>query len=98
MPRPRNVVPSRILHLALREDLLTRVDLLLISDSSGKVPYGAYQELFTGLLRQLFEEKDLDLGPFLDALPGQHIVRGRVGTLDALLTHLKRATAPTGIL
>lgn len=44
-------------HLMLPEDLVAKVDLELWSDLEGKVPFGQWQKLVTGLLEEWVERK-----------------------------------------
>ena len=76
MPRPAHIIPRDRLTLRLPEDLRARLDLMLVSELEGRVPLGAYSELFIQLLRAHFEHEDLDLSPFSGAQPGTLIVRG----------------------
>ena len=89
MPRQPSITPNRHFHTTIPADLGVRLDLLLYSESLGRVPYGAYQELLIRLLRQFFEEKEFDLAPFLGSLPGDCIVRAKAGTLSSLINKLK---------
>lgn len=87
MPRPARITPNRHWHTTIPEELAARVDLLLYSEVDNGVPRGAIQELVVGLLRAFFEEKSLDLHTLLRDLPaGEHLIRGKIGTLSALLT------------
>lgn len=90
MPRKAAVTPNRDIHVWLPADLKTRAELLLYSEVEGRVPKGAWQGLITKLLREYFDHKPLDLSPFLDAMPGVHVITGPVHTLSALLIHLEK--------
>ena len=89
MSRKAAVVPNRRLETTLPPDLAVKLDLLLWSDVEGKIPFGAIQQLITLCLRRYFEDKELDLAPFLSSYPGVHTIRAPAHTLSALLTHLK---------
>ena len=89
MPRPKSITPNRHFHTTLPADLGLRLELLLYSESLGRVPYGAYQELLIQLLRRFFEEKEFDLAPFLGSLPGDSIIRGKPIVLSSLIDKLK---------
>lgn len=89
--RPPLVQPTRKLNTALDETLLTRVDLVLFSELESRVPKGAYQKLINELLRRWLDSRELDLAPYVGALPGQHVVAGRPDTL-ALLTSTLETT------
>lgn len=56
MARPCNLERSVPLELALPESVRTKVDLLLWSEAEGRVPRGAYQQFFLGLLNDYFEK------------------------------------------
>lgn len=91
MPRGRKPAArrTRILTMALDEELLTKVELLLWSDAEKKIPYGAHQRLFTNLLQQMFETRKMDLSPYAGSLPGAFQVRGTPATLDVLRSLLE---------
>ena len=52
MARPRKVVRSVQKNLALPEDLVARVELMLYSELEGRVPVGAWQGYVSELIRQ----------------------------------------------
>lgn len=56
MGRPTLINPTVSIHMQIRRDLMTKVDLLLYSNVEGKVPYGAYQRFFTERLNEYFEK------------------------------------------
>lgn len=89
MPRRPNLNPTERMHVRLPADLAQKVELLLFSDLEGRVPYGAYQAFITQRLVEFFEDKPLDLGPYLGTLPGEAVVRGKTGVVHKLMTHLK---------
>lgn len=86
MPRPKNLIPSTQLNVALPLPLFTRLALDLNSDLEGRVPHGAYSRFFSDLLRAHYEEAQLDLGQFLaaDIPAGVYVVRGPSATIEAL--------------
>ena len=55
MPRPKKTVPNIQKNIGLPKDLLDRLDIILFSEVEGRVPFGAYSEFFTNLLREYFE-------------------------------------------
>ena len=64
MPRPKNAIPSRNLHLMLAEEDATRLDLHLWSEAEGRIPHAARQKFFTQLLREFFtKQKGPDVQP-----------------------------------
>lgn len=97
MPRPPNPNPNRHIHTTLPPDLMGRVDILLWSESEGKVPQGAMQGFLTKLIREFFEHRHIDIGPFMDMteMPGTHIVAASDQTLSKLINHLKKVPATT---
>lgn len=87
--RPPSTIPMRALSTHLEEALLARVDILLFSPLEGRIPKGAYQRFLSALIRRSFEQKELDLAPYIGALPGEHIVFGNSETLLALQRQLQ---------
>jgi hypothetical protein len=85
--------PSISTNLHLPESMRTRLDILLFSPLEGRVPKGAYQRFFLERLHEFFGQRQLDLSSYLDAMPGERIVRGSRETLDALEARLA-ATNP----
>jgi hypothetical protein len=63
---------------------------MLNSDLEGRVPHGAYSRFITELLRTHFEERELDVTPFIDAEAPAEIykVRGDPVTLELLRRRL----------
>lgn len=86
MPRPLNTIPTRQLNVALPLPLYSKLVLELTSEIEGRVPFGAYSNFFSELLRQRFEETQLDVGPLLNAdiPPGTYFIRGPRDVLAAL--------------
>lgn len=89
MARPKHVDRPTGLEVSLPTSIHTRLTLWLWSESEGRVPVGAYSRFFADRIRQFFDHKTLDLGPFLGSLPGEHVVSAPIHTIDALLRHLK---------
>lgn len=88
MGHPLNIVPCIALKTTLPIDIRAKLDLHLFSDVEGRVPKGAYQRLLVELLNQYFDNKALDLSPYIGVLPGTHIVKGSphtIGILKAIL-------------
>lgn len=52
MPKPKLTIPSRKLTVHIPEDVAARVELILISPTQGKVPYGKWAEFVTERLRE----------------------------------------------
>ena len=89
MSRKPAIIPNRHWHTTVPKDLADRVDLLLFSDSEGRVPQGSLQSFLTRLVREFFSTRQLDLAPFLSSLPGEHVISGSDRTLSKLINHLK---------
>ena|SRR5436190_21137390 len=66
MPRPSKATER--LNLRLPLELKARLDLLLLSELEGRVPYGDYTAFFSERLREFLEWKTLDLSPY--GIPG----------------------------
>lgn len=90
MPRKAAIVPNRGLNTTLPADLRGRLDLFLFSEVEGRVPMGAYQRFFTARTLEFFNDKSLDLAPFLGTMPGEFVVRGPISAIEALLNHLRQ--------
>ena len=84
MPKPANLIPSRQLNVALPLPIFTRLALQLNSDLEGRVPHGAYSRFLVELLRQHFDQAELDLGERFGAPPGIYLVRGEPATIALL--------------
>lgn len=95
MPKPRNLIPTRRLNLHLREDLFTKIELLLFSELEQRVPEGAYRQWFELRIQEYLNSKHLDLAPWADSPPGAFIVSGTPEAMRALektLTELSLET------
>jgi hypothetical protein len=55
MARPKNTLKTVYFNVGLPEDLAVKVKLELYSELEGKIPFGASQEFFTGLVRSHFK-------------------------------------------
>jgi hypothetical protein len=83
------IEPSIPTNIALPEGLRTRLDLILHSEVEGRVPKGAYQRFFSERLVEFFNQRQLDLSPYLGSLPGERVVRADATTAAALEALLK---------
>jgi hypothetical protein len=92
MPRRPAIVPNSVLNLAIPAVLRRRLDEWLWSDVEGRVPKGAYMEFFSSRIREFFEHRPLDLGPYLGSFPGEHTVTGPTQTIAALQQHLQKGS------
>lgn len=92
MPR-RNAIPSVEINLSLPQDIKGQLDLHLISESTGKIPKGAYQEFFSERLREFFGWGSIDLAAYVIGLPPGSILRGPKPLIKLLVENvLSRAT------
>lgn len=76
MSRRPNVIPPKLLNLALPTDVHARMTLHLYSDLEQRVPHGAYSRFITELIRERFTHQHLDLAPWTGADPGAFLVSG----------------------
>lgn len=91
MPNPRKAIPSRILNVALERDDAAKMDLHLWSEAEQRVPYAARQKFLSGLIREYFGRKAVDLALYFPALaPGSHVY----GSPD-LMDHLEKILVHT---
>jgi hypothetical protein len=88
MPKPPNLIPTKQLNVALPLPVFSQLMLHLNSDVEGRVPHGAYSRFLTELLRQHFEQGELDLAPYLGVPAGIYTVRGDAVTLEILQRRL----------
>lgn len=88
MPRPKNAIPSRNLHLMLAEEDATRLDLHLWSAAEQRIPHAARQRFFTARLREYFGRAHLDLAPYFPGLPSGSIVYGPPAVISQLAVAL----------
>lgn len=88
--RRPNLEPSALLNLSLPETYRDRLELILHSTAEGRVPKGAYRQLFVSLLDIFFESRPFDLSPYVGSLPGDFVVRGKPAALAALEAALKQ--------
>lgn len=93
MPKPKNLIPSVNLTVALPQDIEARLRLHLYSELEGRVPQGKHQEFFVERIREFFASRTLDLAAFTATDPGVHIVRGAPATILVLEATLKGVTS-----
>ena len=86
MPRPRNAVPSRNLHLMLAEEDAARLELHLFSPAEQRIPHAARQKFFSERLREFFGWQRLDLHAHIPGLAPGSVIQGP----PALIEFLKR--------
>ena len=86
MPARKLVTPTRLLHVALPEPVLARLDLHLWSEVEARVPKGAYQSFLVELINEFFTSRRLSLEIY--GLPPGYSIMGRPEILAALHTKL----------
>ena len=84
MPRPRNAVKTKDLHVMLPAPEFDRLDLHLWSDAEQRVPYAAKAKWVTERVREYFTNERLDLGLFFPDFPPGSIVVGGPETIRRL--------------
>lgn len=84
MPRPKNIVPTRALTIALPVPILSQIMLHLYSDLEERVPTGAYQRFFSERTQEFFSTQTRDFSSLAGLPPGTLQVRATPATLDAL--------------
>ena len=84
MPRPRNAIPSRNLHLMLPEEDATRLELHLWSEAEQRIPHAARQKFFTERMREFFGWQRLDLHAYIPGLAPGSIVQGPPALIEFL--------------
>lgn len=59
MPRPRKVERSHHMSVYLPESVKAKMDIELYSELEGRVPFGAYNNLFVDLVRGWLAERGI---------------------------------------
>jgi len=91
MSRRPNITPNVQVNVAIPQDLHGKMFLLLYSELEQRVPVGAYSRLFSELLRDYFQNRKLDLAPYLgSADSGAFLVSANPQTLSLLKTLLDK--------
>ena len=93
MPKPRNIIPSTMLTVALPQDEHTRLFLHLYSEVSGRVPQGAYRAWIVARIREYFGHVRIDLAPYAGCEPGTYFVGGTPAAVE-ILERLLKGTKP----
>lgn len=89
MPKPRNIIPSTMLTVALPQDEHTRLFLHLYSEVAGRVPQGAYRAWIVARIREFFTTRKLDLAPYAGCEPDTYFIGGTPAALEILEQALK---------
>jgi len=87
--RPPSIRRSAPLEVSLDEEVRTRLDITLWSEAEQRVPKGAYKTYFDRLVLRDLTERALDLAPYIDSIPGEHVVRASAAAIEALKLHLE---------
>jgi hypothetical protein len=58
MGRPKQTIRHIYKTISLPEPLVARIELELFSEVEGKIPFGAQQEFFVGLITEYFAKLD----------------------------------------
>lgn len=58
MIMPRKLIKPREIYVSIPEDLNQRMETILRSDITGRIPYGARSDLITSLLRNYLDLVD----------------------------------------
>lgn len=82
MPRPPATVPNVLIKAWVKPELRAKMDLLLVSELEGRVPYGKISDFVADRLREHFDWTELDLG--LHGFPQGYFVRGPMAMIEAL--------------
>ncbi len=63
MPKPRNIIPTQLLNVAIPLPSHTRLTLHLYSELEQRVPHGAYSRFITERLDEFFRKIDEEKSP-----------------------------------
>lgn len=88
--KPKNLIPSQPLNVALPLPLYTKLGAHLYSELEGRVAHGAYSRFMIDLLQRYFAERALDLAPYIQSSPGGCVVYGTPETLARLQKELEK--------
>jgi len=77
----------------LAEEDATKLDLHLWSAAEQRIPHAARQRFFTQRLKEYFNQRALDLAPYLSDLPPGSFIYGPPAVVDRIEAHLMRELA-----
>lgn len=86
------VRPTRSLHIHIDAELADQIDARLWSDAEQRIPKGAYQAFITEAVIRMMRQKAVDLSPYANTLPLEHVVFVYDGTEWTLKTLLEGKT------
>lgn len=89
MPKPKNIIPSARINLAIPIDVYTMLTTFLFSEAEGRVPQGAYANFFSARIREFFGSRQLDLSPLVGTQPGAFFVSGTPESIEQLVEAFK---------
>ncbi len=89
--KPKNLIPSQPLNVALPLPLYTKLGAHLYSELEGRVPHGAYSRFMINLLQGYFAHQSLDLAPYAGTQPGGAQVTGSPEAIAILQRLLDRS-------
>lgn len=84
MARKPYLIPSQQLNVALPKPLYDQLSAHLYSPLEGRVPYKANSDFITGLLRDFFAARQIDLAPWTGSTPGAMILTGSEAAIESL--------------
>lgn len=84
MPRPKNAVPAKKLHIALPGDIGAKLDLHLYSEVEQRIPFAAHQRFVVERVREFFDSDALDLAPYFPEFAAGSVVRGPRAVIEML--------------
>ena len=76
MPRPRNAVKTRDLHVCIPEEDAARLELFLWSEAAQRIPDGSKAAFVSRRIREFFARKSIDLALYFYDLPTGSYVYG----------------------
>lgn len=90
MSRTPKIVPSVKVKISFPVDVLAKLNLHLYSELEGKVPFAAHQRFFVDRITEYFNNKHLDLAPYVTgAAAGSLIISGHPEVISILKGLLK---------
>lgn len=90
--KPKNLIPSSTLNVALPQPLYLKLSAHLFSELEQRVPHGAYSRFLTNLLQAHFAHRVLDLAPYAGTQPGGMQVTGSPEAITLLQRLLETPT------
>lgn len=87
MPRPKNLNPPTLLHVAIDQDLKDRLSLVLYSELEQTIPKGAWRRFIEARIREWFDWRQQDLAPY--GFPQGYFITGPTEMTEAVINRLK---------